>query len=868
MHRFVFLSFLGLVLAAEAAQTIHVSTQGDADHRSIQAAVDAASPGAMIKVAAGTYRENLAIAKTVRLVGAGWNQTRVELPGITESTVEATWEKLLDELEQMSPAEREKRLRERIDQRDKNRPLRISGANEVSITGMGFHWVGPKTKNRAVIHQLAEITNATVSLRDVAVLGSPDTAVLAHGGARLTMDRCLVAGNWGRGLQISSRDSAAEFARITNCDIRHNYLSHIAIYAGSEGGIVSGCRLYGTAFFGIRPYATNVVITGNSIFNGARTAFYCVESDVLITNNLIFNHEFGGISSWNGNRDRIFNNTFVNNAGYGITAIGTAKPRIKGNIFYGHDSGLRSSFSSRADRKNAKIGDFEFAGENLFFQNGTNWSWFAPDPDHDKKGIIKSLTPEKVAAMDPGFMSPESRNYQLPPNSPARQRGLGAFGFPTLFSPFPLQPEEKAIIPDSDSWSFQGWKEPPKPDSKKFYDRLMAIVQRAKRPNVSYEAAFRDLYETLGRRYPNFELKGIDWKAVGNELLPRAKQIKDDRAFGLLCYELVARLEDSHAFVGKGLIDPPSVDYPRWDAGFACLIDDRGEPVVYHITPDSPAEKHGVKPGMTVLSVNGRSASEVLEQAMKGYGVYGGFSSLRYLQYQAARWFTRVEARNSEIELVTQDIDGEKSTFKLTANQSVRYLPRLPVPNPPINDSASVSWKMLDGNIGLIYVRRIRNDLIPRLDKAIAELKEAKGIIIDVRGNSGGGFDYYRAHLNFTEDRSKDPERPRFTGPMALLIDSRCISAGEGWSSWFIANRRARVFGSTTAGASARKTTYTLKNELYKVTFPVKAYKGYLDRVIERRGLEPDVPVRQSAKDLAAGRDTVLEVARSYLLKQ
>ena len=100
---------------------------------------------------------------------------------------------------------------------------------------------------------------------------------------------------------------------------------------------------------------------------------------------------------------------------------------------------------------------------------------------------------------------------------------------------------------------------------------------------------------------------------------------------------------------------------------------------------------------------------------------------------------------------------------------------------------------------------------------------------------------------------------------MALVIDARCISAGEGWASWFIAKRRARVFGETTAGASSRKRTYTLKNGFYRVTFPVKAYRGSLDRPIERRGLEPDVPLRHNAQDLAAGRDTVLEAAREYL---
>ena len=66
----------------------------------------------------------------------------------------------------------------------------------------------------------------------------------------------------------------------------------------------------------------------------------------------------------------------------------------------------------------------------------------------------------------------------------------------------------------------------------------------------------------------------------------------------------------------------------------------------------------------------------------------------------------------------------------------------------------------------------------------------------------------------------------------------------------------------------AFKETITPCSEPLKVTFPVKAYRGFLDRPIERRGLEPDVPLRQTAEDLAAGRDTVLEAARRYLLER
>ena len=383
---------------------------------------------------------------------------------------------------------------------------------------------------------------------------------------------------------------------------------------------------------------------------------------------------------------------------------------------------------------------------------------------------------------------------------------------------------------------------------------------------TGYEQAFFELVRELGRHYPCFELKGIDWKKVGEEFLPCAKGVKTDEAFGLLCIELVVRLQDSHAMVRNGSADLPKIEFPQWDPGLACLIDDRAKPVVYYVDKGGPAEKAGVRVGMTVLSINGQPAREALMDCMKPLSQYQGFSSRRYLRYQAARFLVRQMERNAMVKLKLQWTDGNIHEFDLSASLGIRYLPRLPVPIAGISDSAHVSWTMLTDDIGYIYVRRIRGNLIESLDKAVAELEDARGLIIDVRGNSGGGFDRRRAHRNFNPDDGEEPLRPRFKGPITLLIDARCISAGEGWASWFIAHRRAKVFGEATAGASSRKKTYTLKNGLYKVTYPVKAYRGFLQRPIEWRGLEPDVAVRQNVQDLAAGRDTVLEVAKQYLM--
>jgi C-terminal processing protease CtpA/Prc len=189
----------------------------------------------------------------------------------------------------------------------------------------------------------------------------------------------------------------------------------------------------------------------------------------------------------------------------------------------------------------------------------------------------------------------------------------------------------------------------------------------------------------------------------------------------------------------------------------------------------------------------------------------------------------------------------------------------LPVPINGIIDSASIDWTRLDEKTGYIYVRQIRNDLITQLDSAVKELGDCHGLIIDVRGNSGGGFDATRSFRNFDVSDNAEPDRPKFAGPIAVLIDSRCISAGEGWVSWFRANGRAKFFGTTTAGASSRKNTIDILGGAYRVTYSVKAYRGFLDRPIERLGIEPDIIVQHKAESIATGKDEVLAMARGYL---
>ncbi len=160
-------------------------------------------------------------------------------------------------------------------------------------------------------------------------------------------------------------------------------------------------------------------------------------------------------------------------------------------------------------------------------------------------------------------------------------------------------------------------------------------------------------------------------------------------------------------------------------------------------------------------------------------------------------------------------------------------------------------------------------------------MKDAPGIIIDLRGNGGGdddvaikmaGFLFDReTQLMITKTRRGDdfyykakPQKTQYVGKIAILVDELSGSASEQFAAGMQEAKRAVVIGKRTQGDDMDADLMKLPNGAYLIyaAGEPRTPKGV---VIEGRGVIPDIQVNLTRKDLLAGRDTQLEAAIEYI---
>jgi carboxyl-terminal processing protease len=240
---------------------------------------------------------------------------------------------------------------------------------------------------------------------------------------------------------------------------------------------------------------------------------------------------------------------------------------------------------------------------------------------------------------------------------------------------------------------------------------------------------------------------------------------------------------------------------------------------------------------------------------------------------------------------------------------------------PPLVEVTAVHSRKLTNDIGYVRVAYFPGNAGDRFaiayEQALHDIGPCKCLIIDLRGNVGGGLGSLRlmsslcpdtraigfnvsrkvAEHGYRKDRliridhipttklglirmflrfkllhrdrsvalfTEGLGRRSFHDRIAILTNQHTKSAAEMVADFAKTHRLATIVGTRTAGEVLGAVNF-LVGEEYRLRIPIGGWMTWDERLLECRGVQPDIEVTPTASDLRAGRDTALSSAVDLL---
>ncbi len=401
---------------------------------------------------------------------------------------------------------------------------------------------------------------------------------------------------------------------------------------------------------------------------------------------------------------------------------------------------------------------------------------------------------------------------------------------------------------------------------------------------------FAVIWERLQNSGFNGKQEIPDWASLKAEHQPDIENAKDIDGLRREISELLEALKASHLELIPSSAFPKKGEAPKSgnaELGLRLAIIDHSM-MIERVVPGYAAAAAGIRPGWTVEKIGNFDLTKVFasknagDDSLKPRG-------LTVLQLTANGMVSAIAA-GTALDLQLRDTDGRIHQVTLTARENPQtemvLLPNLP-PLPLRFDSRRLPVAD-DGCVLQVEYSQWAMPAYDRLMQALREHGDCRGVIIDLRGNSGGliaslsaigglfvdkpvslgtmittGGDLKLTALPRVVDNDGKDIR-RFSGPLAILTDRASASCSDIFAGGMQALGRARIFGDTSAGMALPSASIPLPSGDH-LLYPTADFVDPNGRRIEGSGVTPDSSSPPTARALRDGHDPALEAALAWI---
>ena len=261
--------------------------------------------------------------------------------------------------------------------------------------------------------------------------------------------------------------------------------------------------------------------------------------------------------------------------------------------------------------------------------------------------------------------------------------------------------------------------------------------------NQEYLKSFDVVWQTVNDTFPDPTFGGVDWKAVHDRYQPLIGAAKNDEEFFLTLNRMLWELNASHSVVmpNRPMFNALDRASAEGDIGIDVrLIDD--EIVITRVKPSSPAAQAGLRPGDILHRIEGATIQQIEEEGkvfrMPPYNDRADAAN------RAMNVLFRTYGQpGTQVSIVYQNDRGEHQVDLVRTMREGKSV--LVEGAPP--GFLEVESKRLVNNIGYVRFNQFDPALLDRLLAVVDEQGGASGLILDIRGNSGGFFEVRKALL-------------------------------------------------------------------------------------------------------------------------